>query len=65
MVSRFVAKVHQNASVEISDVSLFQPLPPGYLLAKKHEPVSPCSDDEEVTKPVQEAGDFAKIEIDP
>ncbi|XP_029688280.1 tumor necrosis factor receptor superfamily member 5-like isoform X2 [Takifugu rubripes] len=37
----------------------------GYLLAKTHEPVSPCSDDEEVTKPVQEAGNFAKIEIDP
>lgn len=51
--------------LDVSHVSFFKPLPSGYLLAKPHKPVSLCSEDEEVTKPVQEAGNVAKIEIDP
>lgn len=65
MVSRSVAELRQNVQMERSDASFCQPLPPGYVAAKTHEPASPCSDDEEVTKPVQEAGNLAKIEIDP
>lgn len=51
--------------LDVSHVSFFKRLPSGYLLAKPHKPVSPCSVDEEVTKPVQEAGNVAKIDIDP
>lgn len=37
----------------------------GYLLAKTKEPVRTCSEYEEVTKPVQEAGNGPKIQMDP
>lgn len=37
----------------------------GYLLANPKEPVSTCSEDEEVTKPIQEAGNVTKIKMDP
>lgn len=37
----------------------------GYLLAKTKEPVRTCSEYEEVTKPVQEAGNGTKIQMDP
>lgn len=65
MCSITVAKRINGGRLEKSHVCFFQPLPPGYLLAKTEEPVSPSSEDEDVTKPVQEAGNFAKIEIDP
>lgn len=37
----------------------------GYLLAKSHAPVPPCSEDEEVSKPVQEAGNATNLKTDP
>ncbi|XP_041798030.1 CD27 antigen isoform X2 [Chelmon rostratus] len=37
----------------------------GYLLTETCAPVPPCSEDEEVSKPVQEAGNVTNLKIDP
>lgn len=37
----------------------------GYFLAKAQQPIPTCSEDEEVTMPVQEAGNVTKIKMDP
>lgn len=64
-----VPKSINGGVMNINDMSFFKPLPKsrlsGYLLVKIQEPVSTCSEDEEVTKPVQEAGNGTKIKMDP